>query len=165
MFLFKLTKIIKVNRSKIMVVYILSVIFIDVCPQRPSAGHVGASVSVLHAGQVSERTSCQDNEGQPPGGSPAAGLRAAAQREVPDLPQHGQVNKQTNKQVRGSGDSKSDRFHVSSQVWQDPGGLGQFGRYKGSGSGETGSFAQLDTNEFPLPRQSSSLTPTPTTPS
>lgn len=68
--------------------------------QRPSAGHGGACLTVIHVGQISERTSCQEDEGQLPGGAPAPGLWATAQGEVSDLPQHRQVNTQKAETVK-----------------------------------------------------------------
>lgn len=63
------------------------------CPrQRPSAGHGGARLAVVHVGQITKRSSPQENEGQLPGGPPAAGLWAAAPRKIPDFPQHRQVS-------------------------------------------------------------------------
>lgn len=65
---------------------------VSACPlQRPSAGHGGARVAGVHVGQVAERSSLQEDEGQLPGGPPAVGLRAAATRKIPDFPQHRQV--------------------------------------------------------------------------
>lgn len=61
-------------------------------PQRPSAGHGGARLTVVHVGQIAKRSSPQENEGQLPGGPPAAGLWAAAPRKIPDFPQHRQVS-------------------------------------------------------------------------
>lgn len=98
--------------------------------QRPSAGHGGARLAVLHAGQVPGRPSLQEDEGQLPGGPPAAGLRAAAPREIPDLPRHGPVGACTDALSSSLSSTLSNlSLNPVFQVWKDPGGPGQSSRF------------------------------------
>lgn len=107
---------------------------VNACPpQRPSAGHGGARVALVHVGQVAKRPSLQEDEGQLPGGPPAIGLRAAAPREIPDFPQHRQVRACVRARTRTVPPVFSNVTNLSLnllfQVWQNPGGPGQFSRF------------------------------------
>lgn len=134
-------------------------------PQRPSAGHGGARLAVLHVGQIARRSSPQGNEGQLPGGPPAAGLWAAAPRKIPDFPQHRQVS------VGVHGQTLWLLFSTVSNVSLDL-FFFRFGRILEDLDSLAGFHSRylLEPNRkfptwthFPLRPQFSSLTPTPLT--
>lgn len=132
-------------------------------PQRPSAGHGGAPLTVLHVGPIPKRSSPKENEGQLPGGAPAAGLWAAAAREIPDFPQHRQVSAGAHGQTSYSVLHSLQRllfFFRFGRILEDLDSLaGYHSRYLLEPNRKCPTWTHI----FPLRPQFSSLTLTPLT--